>query len=65
MTAVAAAFGADGPASDLVGLTDGYSAALLGAAAIAAVGAVVAALGCAPQPPRRQPRLVSDQQVAA
>ena len=43
MTAVAAAFGTDGPTSDLIGLTEGYSAALIGAAAIAAVGAVVAA----------------------
>ena len=41
MTAVAAAFGAD-QAGDTVALTDGFSAALLGAAGIAAVGAVVA-----------------------
>ena len=41
MTAVAAAFGAD-QAGDAVALTDGFSAALLGAAGIAAVGAVVA-----------------------
>ena len=41
MTAVAAVFGAD-QAGDAGALTDGFSAGLLGAAAIAAVGAVVA-----------------------
>ena len=43
MTAVAAANGAD-RLGDLGELTDGYSAAFIGAAVIAAVGAVVAAL---------------------
>jgi EmrB/QacA subfamily drug resistance transporter len=42
MTAVAAAFGTD-TLADKVSLTDGFSAALLGAAAIAAAGAVLAA----------------------
>ncbi|MFC4783942.1 MFS transporter [Nocardioides sp. MAHUQ-72] len=42
MTALAAAFGAE-RAGDLGALTDGFSAGLLGAAAIAAVGAVLAA----------------------
>ena len=41
MTAVAAAFGAD-QAGNAVALTDGFSAGLLGAAGIAAVGAVLA-----------------------
>jgi hypothetical protein len=41
MTAVAAAFG--GPGGDVASLTDGFSAGLLGAAGIAAVGAVVTA----------------------
>ena len=43
MTAVAAAYGAD-EVGDAAALTDGFSAALLGAAGIAAVGAVLAAL---------------------
>jgi MFS family permease len=43
MTAVAAAFGADA-VSNPAELTDGFSAALLGAAGIAAVGAVLAAV---------------------
>ena len=50
MTAVAAAFGGG---TDLVSLTDGFSAGLLGAAGIAVVGAVVAAAWLrvqAPQP---------------
>jgi EmrB/QacA subfamily drug resistance transporter len=42
MTAVATAFGAD-RVGDVVELTDGFSAALLGAAGIAALGAVVSA----------------------
>jgi EmrB/QacA subfamily drug resistance transporter len=41
MSAVAAAFGAD-RVGDLASLTDGFSAALLGAAGIAALGAVLA-----------------------
>jgi hypothetical protein len=41
MTAVATAFGAD-QAGNAVALTDGFSAGLLGAAAIAAAGAVMA-----------------------
>jgi MFS family permease len=43
MTAVAAAFGA-AEIGDLADLTDGFSAALIGAAGIAAVGAVLAAV---------------------
>jgi EmrB/QacA subfamily drug resistance transporter len=43
MTALAAAFGAD-RVGDAVAQTDGYSAGFLGAAAIAAVGALVAGL---------------------
>ena len=42
MTAVASAFGAD-QVGDITSLTDGFSAGLLGAAGIAAVGALVAA----------------------
>ena len=42
MTAVASAFGAD-RLGDAVALTDGFSAGLLGAAGIAAVGALMAA----------------------
>ncbi len=42
MTALATAFGAD-RLGDVVELTDGFSAALLGAAGIAVIGAVVAA----------------------
>lgn len=41
MTALAAAFGADH--NDLVSVTNGFSAALLGAATIAALGALTAA----------------------
>ena len=41
MTAVAAAFGAD-QAGHAAALTDGFSAGLLGAAGIAAAGAVIA-----------------------
>jgi hypothetical protein len=41
MTAVAAAVGTD--ARDLVSVTDGFSTGLLGAAGIAALGAVAAA----------------------
>ena len=43
MTAVAAAYGAD-TLGDAVSLTDGYSAAFIGAGAVAAAGAVVAAV---------------------
>ena len=42
MTALASAQGADG-LGDLASLTDGYSAAFLGAAGIAAAGAALAA----------------------
>ena len=42
MTAVGAAFG--GPGTDLVSLTDGFSAGLLGAAGIAVLGSVVTAV---------------------
>jgi EmrB/QacA subfamily drug resistance transporter len=67
MTAVAAAFGTDGTTAtsiDLAGLTDGYSAALLGAAAIAAVGAVVAAVWLR-TPARPSAPVVSEEHVAA
>jgi predicted MFS family arabinose efflux permease len=64
MTAVAAAFGNDG-SSDLVGLTDGYAAALTGAAAIAAVGAVVAAVWLRSPATQSTPEIGSDEQVAA
>ena len=43
MTAVAAAYGAD-RAGDLAAMTDGYSAAFLGAAMLAALGTAVAAI---------------------
>ena len=43
MTAVAAANGAD-QVGDVTSLTNGYSAAFLGAAVVAAVGAVIAAV---------------------
>ncbi|HEX3222935.1 MAG TPA: MFS transporter [Nocardioides sp.] len=65
MTAVAAAFGSDGSSADLVGLTDGYSAALIGAAAIAAVGAVVAAAWLRNPATETPSEVVSDEQVAA
>jgi EmrB/QacA subfamily drug resistance transporter len=64
-TAVAAAFGADGPSSDVVGLTNGYSAALIGAAAIAASGAVVAATWLRTPAGQTPVEAVSDEQVAA
>ncbi len=51
--------------SDLVGLTDGFSAALLGAAAIAAVGAVVAAAWLRTPAPQAPAEAASDEQVAA
>jgi EmrB/QacA subfamily drug resistance transporter len=57
MTAVAAANGAD-LLDDVVALTEGYSAAVIGAAVIAAVGAVLAAVWLrtpgAPAEPERQ-----------
>jgi EmrB/QacA subfamily drug resistance transporter len=65
MTAVAAAFGTDGPATDLGGLTDGYSAALIGAAAIAAVGAVVSAAWLRTPAAQAPPEVVADDHVAA
>jgi hypothetical protein len=43
LSAVAAAFGAD-QISDKVALTDGFSAGLVGAAAVAAAGAVLAGI---------------------
>ena len=49
MTAVAAAFGGTG--GDLASLTDGFSAGLLGAAGIAAVGAVATAVWLRTQQP--------------
>ncbi len=50
MTAVAAANGAD-KLGDLTALTDGYSAAFIGAAVIAAAGAVLAAISLRSAPP--------------
>ena len=50
MTAVAAANGAD-KLGDLASLTDGYSAAFIGAAVIAATGAVLAAISLRSAPP--------------
>ena len=56
MTAVAAAFGAD-RVGDVAALTDGFSAGLLGAAGIAAVGAAPGRQpGCAPPSRRRSTR---------
>jgi EmrB/QacA subfamily drug resistance transporter len=65
MTAVAVAFGTDGPSTDLGGLTDGYSAALIGAAAIAAVGAVVSAAWLRTPAALAPTEVVSDEHVAA
>jgi EmrB/QacA subfamily drug resistance transporter len=65
MTAVAAAFGTDGSAPDLSGLTDGYSAALIGAAAIAAVGALVSAAWLRTPATQARPEVTSDEHVAA
>jgi MFS family permease len=50
MTAVASAFGAD-QVGDAVSQTDGFSAGLLGAAGIAALGALVAVARLRPQAP--------------
>jgi len=65
MTAVAAAFGTDGSAPDLSGLTDGYSAALIGAAVIAAVGALVSAAWLRTPATQARPEVTSDEHVAA
>ncbi len=65
MTAVAAAFGTDGPSTDLGGLTDGYSAALIGAAAIAAVGAVVSAAWLRTPAIQAPTEVVSDERLTA
>jgi EmrB/QacA subfamily drug resistance transporter len=65
MTAVAAAFGTDGSATDLSGLTDGYSAALIGAAAIAAVGALVSAAWLRTPATQARPEVTSDEHVPA
>ena len=65
MTAVAAAFGADGSAPDLSGLTDGYSAALIGAAVIAAVGALVSAAWLRTPATQARPEVTSDEHVSA
>ena len=65
MTAVAAAFGTDGSATDLSGLTDGYSAALIGAAVIAAVGALVSAAWLRTPATQARPEVTSDEHVAA
>ena len=65
MTAVAAAYGPNGSAPDLSGLTDGYSAALIGAAVIAAVGALVSAAWLRTPATQARPEVVSDDHVAA
>ena len=65
MTAVAAAFGTDGSAPDLSGLTDGYSAALIGAAVIAAVGALVSAAWLRTPATQARPEVTSDEHVSA
>ena len=51
MTAVAAAFGAD-QVGDVQAVTDGFSAGLVGAAAIAAAGALLAAVTLKSTDPR-------------
>ena len=53
MTAVAASYGAD-RLGDVPALTDGYSAAFVGAGAIAAVGAVLAAITLRSATPRQE-----------
>ena len=63
MTAVATAFGAD-RVGDVVELTDGFSAALLGAAGIAALGAVVAA-ACLRTSPVAAAEIRQDEHAAA
>jgi MFS family permease len=64
MTAVATAFGAD-QAGNAGALTDGFSAGLLGAAAIAAAGAVLATAWLrTPQPPA-DPTPVEPQHATA
>jgi MFS family permease len=65
MTAVASAFGGDGPSADVVGLTDGYSAALIGAAAVAAVGAGVAAAWLRIPTAPALAEVATDEQAAA
>lgn len=61
MTAVAAAYGAD-QAGDAAALTDGFSAGLLGAAGIAVVGALIAAMTLRPRP--RTPGAEGSQEPA-
>jgi hypothetical protein len=62
MTAVAAANGAD-LLGNAVALTDGYSAAFIGAAVIAAVGAVLAAITLRTRP--AAPQLGGDEKAAS
>jgi hypothetical protein len=57
MTALGAAHGAD-QLGDVAALTDGYSAAFLGAAGLAAVGGLLAAVTL------RRPRSASDEAAA-
>ena len=64
MTAVAAANGAD-QLGDVTSLTDGYSAAFLGAAVVAAVGAVIAAVTLRLPKPQPQAVAVDTEAVAA
>jgi predicted MFS family arabinose efflux permease len=65
MTAVAAAFGTDGPSTDFGGLTNGYSAALIGAAVVAAVGALVAAAWVRTAATQAPAEEVPDERLAA
>lgn len=64
MTAVAAGAGAD-RLGDTAALTDGYSAAFVGAAVVAAVGALAAATLLRPQPAPASDEAVLDQVQAA
>jgi hypothetical protein len=64
MTAVAAGAGAD-RLGDAVALTDGYSAAFIGAAVVAVVGALAAAALLRPLPTSTQDEVVLDEAQAA
>ena len=64
MTAVAAANGAD-QLGDVSSLTDGYSAVFLGAAVVAAAGAVIAAVTLRLPKPQPQAAAADTQAVAA
>jgi hypothetical protein len=64
MTAVATAFGAD-QAGNAGALTDGFSAGLLGAAGLAAAGAVLAWAWLRTPQPRAEPTPVEPQHATA